>query len=377
MRVLYCIDSLAIGGAERSLVAMAPHLVSGGIDLHLAVLRRTEPNLEPTMARSGAVVHHLDRATSRRAAIGELRHLVASIDPDHVHTTLAEADLIGRVAARLSRTTVSSSLVNVSYGAEHRASVPHQWRLHAFQAADIVTARLTSRLHAVSESVRQTMSTRLRYPLDQIDVVPRGRDFSRYPSWSPASRSSARLALGGNPDESWILAVCSHEHRKGLDVLIEAFADAARSKPDLRLVVLGRDGSATALLKTLAREAGVEDRVRWMEPVDDVGAVLAASDVFALPSRREGFPGALLEALAVGLPVVASDIDPITEMIGAGGPGIRVVPVDDRHALGAGLLAAVDGAPPDRSIGQRYRDTFGLATVSRAMADFMERAAGG
>src|SRR5205807_893383 len=134
--------------------------------------------------------------------------------------------------------------------------------------------------------------------------------------------------LAGGP---LVGAIGRLEHQKGFDVLIRALA----SVDDARLVVMG-DGSERASLEQLARDVGVADRVVWTGWRDDARRYFAAVEVVALPSRFEGFPLTLLEALLARAAVVATDVGSIAEVVRNGDTGL-LVPPDDPAALAVAI----------------------------------------
>ena len=118
LRVLYVIDSLTRGGAETSLAAMAPGLVGRGVDLDVVALK-SRPGIQEAVQRTGASVTEL--TGSRRTWWRQIQTIVRQRRPDLVHTTLFEADLAGRIGARLAGTPVVSTLANDAYGPAHFA----------------------------------------------------------------------------------------------------------------------------------------------------------------------------------------------------------------------------------------------------------------
>ena len=121
MRVLYLIDSLGPGGAERSLAAMAPAYVRRGVDLDVAYLI-DRPGVHGDLEAAGARLFSLDGPGGRAGWAWRAERLIAARRPDLVHTTLFEADVAGRIGAGLAGAPVVSSLVNVAYGADHAAT---------------------------------------------------------------------------------------------------------------------------------------------------------------------------------------------------------------------------------------------------------------
>ena len=360
MRVVYVIDSLTPGGAERSLAALAPGLAERDVELHVAYLHR-RAGLERELLEAGAQLHCLAGRGGRLGWLWRTRELVATERPDLVHTTLFEADIAGRTAAWLSRLTVVSSLVNLAYGPEQaRHGGPPAWKLRGAQLADAVTARSVTRFHAVSHHVAQQMGRRLRIPADRIDVVPRGRDPRQLGTRTAERRRGARAGLDLSPDTPLVLATARQEVQKGLDTLIEAFNLVLRRRPDARLVLAGRDGGQTTQLHAAVERLGLDHAVRFLGVREDVGDLLCAADVFVLPSRWEGLPGAVLEAMALEAPVVASDLPMVRETV-TDGVTARLVPVDQAAAFATAVVEVLDDAA-----GAAERAT-------RARADFLER----
>jgi glycosyltransferase involved in cell wall biosynthesis len=377
MHVVYLIDSLVPGGAERSLAALAPEYRRLGIDLDVATLH-DRPGLQADLEHAGARLFTLAGRGGRLGWTRRATALVRDRRPDLVHTTLFEADLAGRLAGALARVPVVGTLANEAYGPEQR-SMPgiRPSRLRAAQAADAATARLVRRFHAVSESVASAMASRLRVPRARIDVIPRGRDPEELGRRTAPRRDAARASLGLGPADAAVLAVGRQEHQKGFDVLFESAARARDECPGLRVLVAGRPGAATPALEALVHDRGLEPTVRFLGVRDDVGDLLCAADVFAFPSRWEGSPGSVIEALALEVPIVATDIDPVREVVG-GSDAARLVAAGDPAALAAALLGVLGGAErPDTDAGRaRFEERFTIGRVAEQMLRFYERSLG-
>ena len=373
VRVVYVIDSLAVGGAERSLASMAPELVAGGAQLTVVALHR-RAGLRDELLEAGAHVVEIDGG-SRRTWPLQLVDIIRAVQPDLVHTTLFEANQAGRVAARWTRRPVVSSLVNETYGHDHVHDPSlRPWKVRAAQVVDASTSRVVVRFHAVSERVRHVAVERLHLDPARIDVVPRGRDPAVLGRRSPHRRHAARAALGIVDGDPVVLAVARQEHQKGLDVLLEAVARPGADH--LRVVVAGRPGSASARLVATVARLGLGDRVTFLGARDDVAELLCAADVFVLPSRREGMPGALLEAMALEVPVVASDLPQVREVLGSEAPWL--VRPECPDLLATALTAAVEpSGPRARSVErarQRFHDSYTTKAVAASMLAFYERA---
>jgi glycosyltransferase involved in cell wall biosynthesis len=343
LRVLYVIDSLTRGGAETSLAAMAPGLVGRGVDVDVVALK-SRPGIQDAVQSTGATVTEL--TGSRRNWWRQIQTIVRERQPDLVHTTLFEADLAGRIGARLAGTPVVSTLANDAYGPAHFAEFPNnRAKLLAAQLADAATARLATQLHAISFHVADIMAPRLRYPRDRIHVIPRGRDPETLGRRAPERRDRTRDKLGIAPGVPMVLALARQERQKGLDVLIDAFPRVLLEVPAARFMVAGQPGNATnALERQLARTEHA-DAFTFLGARGDVADLLCAADLFVLPSRREGLGGALLEAMALECPVVVSDIPPLREVVDD--ESALFVPADDASALAAAVVSGL--IDPERS----------------------------
>jgi glycosyltransferase involved in cell wall biosynthesis len=347
------------GGAERSLAAMAPHLLAGGLRLEVATLHQ-RPGLHDELSSIGVTLHSLAGAGGRAGWIGRTSRLIAARRPDIVHTTLFEADVAGRVAAAMRRTPVVSSLVNVAYGPEQqRSSGIGSVKLGASRLLDALTARPVIRFHAVSRHVGEVMAQRLHLRRSRVEVVPRGRDPELLGRRTEARRASARAGFGLGTDPV-VLAAARHEPQKGLDTLVEAIPLVLRRNRAVRFLVAGREGTQTRSLHTLADRLGVHDAVRFLGARTDVYDLLCVADVFAFPSRWEGMPGAILEAMALETPIVASDVPPVREAV-IDGLSARLVPPGQPEALAEAIVDSL-GDPEGNAV-----------RTARALSDFHAR----
>lgn len=182
-------------------------------------------------------------------------------------------------------------------------------------AVRFTLARAT-RLIAVSADLRDRMIELGASPA-RVRVVPNGIDAGRF-RFTPAGRAGLRSALGAGRGDSLLLSVGRLERVKGFDVLVDAIAAlAARpGAPRVRAIVVGA-GSERAWLEARARRRGVAERILFAGSVahDELDAWYSAADLFVMPSRAEGHPNALTEALACGTPVVASAVGAIPAIV--------------------------------------------------------------
>lgn len=383
MHVLHVIDSLARGGAESSLVDLIPHLGSRGVQVTIATLV-DRGGLADDACAGGARLEVL-RAGGFIGRVAELRGLIGAVEPDVVHTTLYRANVVGRLAALGSKAVTVSSLVGTPYGRDHRTAPGlDAWKVLGAQGIDALSCRAVARFHATAEHVARTMSRRLAIPLERIDVIGRGRDDAKLGRRSGARRDSTRRELGvADGDDPrgrcMVLCVARHEHPKGLDVMVEAMPRIIAAVPEAHLYVAGSRGTATQRLEGAVHGSGLAGRVHLLGARDDVADLLCAADIFVLPSRREGFPGALVEAMAMEVPVVATDLAGVREVLGFGN-GAVVAP-GDAEALARGVLGVLgDPVGASRRVGRarrRYERELTTAAVADQMVGFYVRASAG
>lgn len=195
-------------------------------------------------------------------------------------------------------------------------------------------------------------------------------------TWPPADRDEARSALG-IPREARVVAWHGRVdlHRKGLDVLVAAWKAIRQARPgrDLRLLLLGTGRDAVALRALLGGAPGVHWIDEYVNDREMIRRHLAAADVYAFPSRNEGFPVAPVEAMACGLPVVAADAPGVADILGdrAG----AVVPIGDAEAFARALGSLLDDESLRIDLGTRARrrieERFSHESVGRELRDFL------
>lgn len=370
MRVLYIIDSLIGGGAEHSLAHMAPGFRDCGIDLHVAFLK-SRFDVADALTDAGATLHptELDQGRFRqwRALIG----LIREVRPDIVHTTLWEADVLGRLAAASTGVPVVGTFANSNYSsAQLDDPSVSRTKLRLAQAIDFCTARLVVGFQGVSEQVVTDMSSRMRIARRRFTVIPRARQRELLGEPSDERRATVRGVLGVSNDQPVVLAIGRQEFQKGLDVLVDATATLAAEGRELTVLVAGRPGRATRDLEQQVSATGVGDVVRFLGARTDVADLIVASDLVVVPSRIEGLPGAVLEAMALERPVVASNIPVVVEAIGE--HAAALVPVGDAQALSAALDRVLRAPDQERTRAarQRFDARFSPPAVVRRLDDF-------
>ena len=357
MKVLLLINGLGTGGAERSLAEMLPGLVDAGIRPVVACLYRRAEGVEAEVVAAGFDVRFVER---RRllSRVAPLRRLIREDRPILVHSTIFDANLVGRLAAAGTGVPVLSSLVNVTYGPERlRDPNIRPSRLAAVRLIDGWTSRhLTAHFHAITEAVKRSAVAALRLDPDRISVIERGRDPARLGHPGAARRGETRRRLGLDEDHEVVLSVGRQEYQKGQRYLLEAVERLAPQRPRLVALVVGRGGQASAELDRLRDRPELRDRVRFLGHRHDVPDILAAADVFAFPSLFEGLGGVLIEAMALEVPIVASDLPPVRDVVE--GRAALLVPAAVPQDLATAITRVLDDRTAARAMGRAGREIF-------------------
>ena len=242
-----------------------------------------------------------------------------------VHGHSSKGGAIARLAAL--GTGVPSFYTLHGFGAAD-PTMPRAKRL-VYQAIEFALARVTTRVIAVSPEERRA-AVRLGLGRSRVLMVPNGVRPSE-----AAPRHEARAALGVADDTTVVGFVGRLVPQKAPHVLVRAMRKVADKLPGAVLALVGA-GPLDEELRRLAAEVGVTDRVLWLGERDG-RALMAGFDVFAIPSRSEGLPYVVLEAMAAGLPVVATDTAGVELLVETGVNG-AVVPREDPDAFAAALV---------------------------------------
>lgn len=374
LRVLVVIDTLGPGGAEQSMLGVLPGLRDVGIQPEVALLRSIAPDREAALVARGVPVRVIGGATGPLALARALRPVLAAERPDLLHVTLFNSIVGGSLAALGTGVPVLASIVNTPPATRRAAPADAggaRWKVRAVVAAEAWVCRhLVARIHAVTPGVRDAVVARFRVPSERVVVAERGRDGQRFRPPSPAERGAARAALHVSADDDLLVAIGRHEPAKGLVDLVDAFALLTVHRPRARLLIAGREGAATASIRARIDIHGLEDRVELLGHRSDPERLLAAADVFVLSSRREGASGVTIEAMAMGRPIVATELEGLRGIV-VDDLQARTVPVADPTALAWALGEVLDDPELAARLGAAGRRIFEERfTVSRSQSSF-------
>lgn len=327
VRVLHAITMLELGGAQRNTLDTVRGLDRGRFAVGLACADRGELLEEARGLEdvSRYELAHLVRELRPLADLRALRDLRATIrrfSPDIVHTHSSKAGILGRAAAAAERVpVVVHSIHGFGFGPHQR---PALRRL--LLAAERWAARRTTRFVAVSRRNLEDGVALGLFPPRKAVVIRSGIDLARFRSPRGGERVAAELGIpAGAPV---VLQVACFKPQKAPGRFVALAARLAGRFPAAHFVLVG-DGELRGELETERDAAGLRDRLHLPGWRHDVPAFLELARVVTLTSRFEGLPRALVEALAAGVPVVASAVDGVTEVVRDGVNGFLVAPGDE------------------------------------------------
>lgn len=345
MRVLY---SLHVGGTERQALRVLESL-RHAVDVELVTL--ADRGEVPFPAHWTNVPHHalgIDRPgplpLRLARAAWRLRRLIVRRRPDVVHCSLVWPNLVGMLAGLLA-----GRRVWVTTHGQDVHLTPRRSLASLRGVARVLYRLCRPRLLAICESLATFTAELLGVPSRQVTVIPNGVPIPPCPR-RPADGGPVRLVMLGRlvpvKNHAMALRTMAHLRQRGLDA---------------RLAIAG-DGPLRASLEALAAELGVADRVAFLGQVEDAPALLADSDLLLQPSWNEGLPNAVLEAMAAGLAVVASDVGGIADVQRRTGT-LTLVPPNDQPALDAAVARFAADRPGLEAAGAANR-----AAVARTMS---------
>jgi glycosyltransferase involved in cell wall biosynthesis len=340
-----------MGGAQALLLALLRELPAAGAGRNVvaAVTERwADPDLVGAIRATGARLEYLERGIADPRMAVSLARIARTSGAEVVHSHLSVSNVGSRAAARL-------------LGLPHMATVhtmpgPLMEDSRARAFADGYSARLSAILAAPSVEVADAYSEAFRLRRSRFRVVPNA------PATidpGPFDRDALRHEIAPGAAQV-VTCVARLQREKGIDELLEAARLLGERLPGARIVVAG-DGPERERLEAALSENGAGQTLRLLGHRSDIARLLVASDAFVLPSRHEGLPISLLEAMAAGLPSVATAVGGIPGLVEDGRSGLLVEAQDPpalADALGRvlsdGALAARLGAEGRRVVEERH-----------------------
>lgn len=343
VRVMHVVYTLRAGGMEFGVLK-----VVNGVDrtrVESAICSTKPADTLKTMVRPEVPVHELQRRDGNDPLlVWQLYRLFRRERPDIVHTHAWGTVVEGLLAARLARVPV---VIHGEHGTLQLRAYQRRVQRRAWSAAD--------HLLAVSSRLAERMAEETGFPRERIRVIRNGVDLSRFGS---TERSMARAALAVPLDAPVVVTVGRLVPVKDHGTLLEAWA---RTRGEQAILLIAGDGPLRESLAARATALGIDRSVRFLGHRPDVEVVLRAADAFVLSSESEGLSNTILEAMASGLPVVATRVGGADEMVIDGTTGLLVPPRAARELADALDLVLRDALK---------RDAMGAASRARVEAEF-------
>lgn len=400
VRILHLSTRLILGGSQENTVLSCEGQSSLGHEVHLAFGPIFGPEgslLDRVRAFRSAGGDHirtheiadLCREISPmrdRRARGQVLRLLEAIRPDVVHTHSSKAGILGRVAAwawnqrlpRADRCGIVHTIHGPPFMPMEGGPLTRMKTLAANALYTMAERHAARRCHAivsVADAMTEQFLARGIGTPGLYSTVASGMEVDRY--LSPASESETRRtmreSLGIEPGTFVVGTVARLAQHKGHDEILDALGDDLQSRPDWRLLWVG-DGWWRDRLMDRVKRMGMEGRVLTpgLVPSERVAGYIRAMDVLVHPSRREGLPRTVPQALLCGVPVVATDVDGTREACIQGKTGI-LVPLDDPRAMREAVLWMYDHPDERARLAEAGRQMCRVRFSTETMVDELEK----
>ena len=351
-KICYVIDNLSFRGGERVFAQLA-----AGLDRsHYAVTVACSPGgafVEQLQASGIRVIPFNMRPQFNPFALIGLARFLRRERPDIVHCQ-GRGDPYGRIAATLAGVPLVLSTTAMIHS---RYWLANPLRKLMYYLIDRVTDPMVDHWLVLNQHAVDILCADHGVAGDRISIIPNGIEADRYaPGMANGQKLRAELGL---PSGASLLGSAGRlTWQKGFEHLLAAMPAILAAHPDAHLVLAG-DGELREDLERQAADCGIADRCHFLGFRDDMPGIMAALDVFVLPSLAEGMPMVLLEAMAAGVPVIATCIPGVVDLIEDGVDGLLVPPRDagalsraiGRLLAGRGLARQLASAGRDRSTG--------------------------
>ena len=367
IRILHVGDSLGKGGLENGLVNLISRLDPHRFEHVVCAMRRLGPNAERLQAVGAQIMCLGGAQAGSRFQIGTLVRTIREVNPDLVHSrnwAAIETVLAGKwVAAR--------GVIHSEHGLEADTAKAEPWRRNCFRR---LAFEFADRVLSVSNQLRDLHARRTGFPARRITVIHNGVDSERFQP-NPSLRASIRAELSIAEDEFCIGCVGNLTPVKDYRTALSAAAALNKVCKDWRLLVIGEGAERGQLEEFVRAHPELKDRVKFLGLSHRVPELLAAMDVYVLSSVIEGISNSLLEAMASGLPAVATAVGGNPEVVVDGESGL-LFPEGDFNRLADQLLLLRQQPDLRARLSQqarrRVREEFSIDSMVRSYQEVYE-----
>jgi glycosyltransferase involved in cell wall biosynthesis len=330
VHIVQIIDKLSLGGAQQLLVTFARTMQTSGVRLSVISLSDDAGSVigAELKAAEAGVIAFPAASLFDPVRIWKITRWLQREGAEVVYTHLTYANIIGVLAGRLAGLPVLATLHNEREDPRYYNPIRYRletWALRSGAQRVIAVGQLIARAH------RARLQTR------RIDVVPNAVPMTT--AISPAERDALRTEVAGDPARPLLISVGRLSPQKGFHDLLQALASVRQVHPSVKLAIVG-SGRLKGDLAAAISDLQLEDAVTLLGERRDVPQLLFAADMYVSASHWEGLPLAILEAMAAGLPIVATSVGEIPKVV-IEGTGL-LLPARDPRALAAGVTALLD-----------------------------------
>jgi glycosyltransferase involved in cell wall biosynthesis len=363
--VLHLITELNMGGAQQALFRLLSGLDHRQYRPTVACLYNGRGEVAQQIRHLGVRVVDVGMQPKWRLdAVWRLHRLMQQEKPVILHTWMIHANILGRIMGRLNRVPV----VIISRRTQNLDGVGRE-------LANRMLSGWSDATITVSECVRQVEIAQARTDPAKVITIHNGVEAERYRQIDLTVRDLIRRELK-TPNEVLVIASVGRLHSvKGFAHLLAAMQSVHARFPEVHLWLIG-DGELRTTLDAQAHKLGLDDVIVFAGTRLDVPEILTAVDIFTLTSHVEGMPNAILEAMAAGLPIVATQVGGVPEIVVDGETGLLVPPADEK-ALAQALLTLLEDASLRQHFGlagrQRLLEQFDIAVTRQKTVDLYGR----
>ncbi len=348
MKILYGITKSNFGGAQQYVLEMALEAHKRGNDV--AVICGKGKTLIEKLEKNGIKVFPLESLDRNMSVLDDLRSLLAMLEvignfkPDIFHINSSKMGGLGATAGRIMKV---NKIIFTAHGWPFNEPRP------VLQKTIIkfflwLTVLLSHKTICVSQKTKDDISN-LPFIKNKLVVIHNGINKFKL---MPKAQARERFAMG-IPDDVLIVGAISELHKiKGLDVLLSAWHKFSK-RYNSRLVIIG-EGEEREDLEAQAEALGIKDSVMFKGYMENARVLLSGFDIFTMPSISEALPYALLEAGFAGLPVIATEVGGIPEIVESGESGI-LIPPEDPESLFSSLILLGESAELRKRLGKELK----------------------
>jgi L-malate glycosyltransferase len=324
IKILYVITSLGLGGAEKLLLSYVKRLDHKKYSFYVCCFRDKPDDLNLEISEFAEIINLKIKNRFNPLVIYRLFNVIKKINPEIIHTHLFQPRIY---------TTLAHLFFNRSILITHKHSIVNPKKHNIFILLEMLCVNLNKKVIAISQSVKQSLIKYELIPENKIFVLTNSVDFNKY--------NEALIPKNKNEEKSIVIGTVGRiEKIKGINYLLMAMKIILRKFPSARLEIVG-DGSELDELKLLTEKLDISNSVIFFGKLVNPIPNYSRMDVFVLPSILEGFGLVLLEAMSAGIPVVATSVDGIKEVVLDGECGI-LVPPKNSEAIAAAVIQIVE-----------------------------------